>query len=143
MPDIVIDYECPLCGGTGLYRGCCEKDGAAVVCNSCNGTGKCTFRAKPFTGQKVARGVERVFDSSHGYGVTSKDVITADGVELPFSQWGCTYEEWLAGATPVPLKGLVCPFWQDQDNRTLLGDKCHGVAPGRSYLSCRHFKDCQ
>jgi hypothetical protein len=144
MSDIVIEYECSSCYGTGLYHGYFEKDGAAVVCHCCNGTGKCTFRAKPFTGQKVAKGVKRVFDSSHGYVISAKDITTKDGVELPFSQWGCTYGEWLAGATPVPMKGLACPY--QHDNRGMgnepLGDKCRDGNTCFSLISdCPHYSN--
>lgn len=140
--NIVIDYECSACGGTGLYRGCCERDGAAVVCRSCQGTGKCTFRAKTFIGRKVADGVSRVFDSSCGFVISAKDTVSKEGVRLPFSQWGCSYDDWLAGVTPVPLKGLVCPYIHD--NRGIgnepLGDKCRSGNPGFGSISnCRHY----
>ena len=141
---IDIEYECCSCHGTGLYRGACECDGAAVVCRSCGGTGKGVFRAEPFTGRKIADGVVRVFDSSHGYFVTSKDVITKDGVELPFSQWGCTYEDWLNGAIPLPMKGLVCPYNHYNQNieNEPLGDKCRKGIPGFGLIfQCIHYKD--
>ena len=35
--------ECPKCKGTGLYRGCCERGGAAVICHSCKGKGTTLF----------------------------------------------------------------------------------------------------
>lgn len=37
---IKIECECNACKGTGLYVGMAERDGAAVVCYTCKGTGK-------------------------------------------------------------------------------------------------------
>ena len=140
--NIVIEYECPSCKGRGLYQGSSERDGAAVICYKCNGTGKRTFKAKSFVGRKIADGVTRVFDSS-GYCVSAKDRVTEDGVKLTFSQWGCTYEEWLAGARPVPLKGLMCPYMHD--NRGIgnepLGGKCAegNLRPFGRISDCQHY----
>ena len=43
-----IVIECQACGGTGLYKGMAERDGAAVVCSCCNGTGKTEFTYNEF-----------------------------------------------------------------------------------------------
>lgn len=41
MPNrIEYDCKCKACKGTGLYTGMGERDGAAVVCYHCEGTGK-------------------------------------------------------------------------------------------------------
>jgi len=40
MEKIEMDIECPSCNGTGLYCGMGEKEGVAVVCCKCQGSGK-------------------------------------------------------------------------------------------------------
>ena len=37
---IEFDCECESCKGTGLYVGMAEREGSAVVCHTCKGTGK-------------------------------------------------------------------------------------------------------
>ena len=90
-----ITIECQACGGTGLYKGMCERDGAAVVCEQCHGTGKTELR---------------VFVGSFGYFHTDKDTSTEDGKTLHFSQYGCSYEDWKAGVKPTPMEELYCPY---------------------------------
>jgi hypothetical protein len=111
MPKIVI--QCPSCKGTGLYKGFAEKDGAAVVCHTCQGTGKTDFSYEEFTGRKEREGVNRVYDGTHGYGISDIDYTTAEGKVIRFSEGGCTYEEWKNGATPKPIKDLYCPYMHD------------------------------
>ena len=56
---------CKACGGTGLYKGFAEKEGCAVVCNQCNGSG---FVEKTASGERKLRNdVKRVFAYSIGY----------------------------------------------------------------------------
>ena len=38
MKKIEMDIECPTCEGPGVYVGVLEREGAAVICNKCNGT---------------------------------------------------------------------------------------------------------
>lgn len=111
MPKITI--ECSSCHGTGLYKGCAEKDGAAVICYKCDGTGKVEFSFEEFTGRKRKEGIRRVYDGSHGYVISDKDCITKSGDVIRFSEGGCTYEEWLSGKEPAPIKDLYCPYQHD------------------------------
>jgi DnaJ-class molecular chaperone len=48
-PGTYVDTECASCNGTGLYSGCAEPKGVAVVCYECNGTGKKRIHFTPFT----------------------------------------------------------------------------------------------
>lgn len=105
-----IEVECPSCHGTGLIVGCSERGGAAVVCSVCKGTGKVEYSYNDFTGKKVREGVNRVFESSFGYIHTDIDVITKEGKLIRFSEGGCTYQEWLNGEQPKPVKDLYCPY---------------------------------
>ena len=108
-----LKIECTSCGGTGVFQGAGERDGAYLVCKSCKGTGCITYYYKEFTGRKTANDCKRVYTGSMGYVISDKDVIT-DGKVLRFSTVGCTYAEWLNGETPKPIKFLGCPLLADQ-----------------------------
>lgn len=112
---IKVKCQCDGCGGTGLYQGMAERDGAAVVCYQCDGTGESEVSYVPFTGRKEKKGVVKVYAKSCGYVQGVKDVTTKDGKLIRFSQAGCTYEEWKEGKSPRPLKDLYCPYqWAEQ-----------------------------
>ena len=108
-----IKIECSRCNGTGLYIGMAEHNGAAVVCNSCKGLGETTFSYNEFTGRKKRENVKRVYKGAYGYGISAEDVTTNEGKFLPYSQYGCTYEEWLNGAEPKHIEFLYCPYMAD------------------------------
>lgn len=106
------EIDCESCKGTGVYVGFAEHDGAAVICHSCNGNGKQNFSQTftKFTGKKKKSGIKRVYDGSHGYVISAKDVINDEGL-FPFSQAGVDYNEWFEdGKEPLPLKFLMCPY---------------------------------
>lgn len=42
-----IKYVCDICKGTGIYKGCAEKEGLGVVCRICYGKGYHTLQLKP------------------------------------------------------------------------------------------------
>ena len=142
---IVIEYECDKCHGTGLYRGVCEKDGAAVVCHYCNGSGSVIKTVIPFEGKKRLEGVKRVYDSAYNRFISAVDLMGDDGRIIEFSKWGCTYEEWLAGVEPAPMKGLVCPYLQYNKGigHEPLGEKCiEGIGPISFPIDkCKHYAD--
>jgi hypothetical protein len=139
---IVVECECSRCDGTGLYQGMCEKDGAAVVCHYCAGSGKSSIQYTPFTGRKESKNINRVFGETAGYvhGVTD---IIIDGVKIAFSRGGCTYEEWKAGMQPKPIKELYCPYqWsaqslQHEDHKAykLYKEQCNKVLRVSSFIS--------
>ncbi len=101
-----LKIVCQSCSGTGLYIGMAERDGAAVICTKCDGTGcySYKFTYEDFVQRKARKGVSRVFKTSAGYVHSSKDV---NGVE--FSKSGVSYDEWLRGKEPGPIKELYCP----------------------------------
>ena len=105
-----IDFECKSCNGTGIYVGVCARDGAGGVCEFCHGTGCYTFIfcGKKFTGRKIRKDIKRVYSAAdvNTVVVCPHDVTTDKGVTLEFSKAGCTYEEWLSGMIPTPVKGL-------------------------------------
>jgi hypothetical protein len=88
----------------------CEREGAAVVCTTCGGKGYTTYSYNEFTGKKVKEGVKRVFGKTCGYVHGAEDYTTPEGRIIHFSQYGCTYEEWLNGKEPKPMEELYCPY---------------------------------
>lgn len=56
----ILEYECQDCNGTGLYSGMCEREGEAVICLGCNGTGKAIFEYRPFARRKGRRDIKTV-----------------------------------------------------------------------------------
>ncbi|HHX13228.1 MAG TPA: hypothetical protein GX731_10430 [Clostridiales bacterium] len=110
-----IEIECKSCSGTGLYKGSTERDGCATVCTTCEGTGKVDFTYKEFEDRKLRIDVKRVFGNTCGYIHSDQDVTTKEGKLIRFSNGGCTYEEWLSGANPKPVKELYCPYiWNNK-----------------------------
>jgi hypothetical protein len=65
--------------------------------------------------------VTRVYEST-GLCISSQDVTTKEGKFIPFSKWGCSYEDWLKGAKPYPMVDLECPM---QFTRQMIQDKNH------------------
>ena len=109
---------CKACGGTGLYSGMAEAKGCAVICNMCNGSG---FGINASGERKSVNGIRRIFAHSAGFGhaPTGKYKNEKTGKWFNFEDGGCTYQEWLHGAKPQPVKGLYCPYlWTRQDLQT-------------------------
>jgi hypothetical protein len=142
--------QCSSCGGTGLYKGMAEKDGSAVVCYTCKGTGceDINISYTPFSKKKTIRRVKRVFRDSCGYMHAPDDVTTKEGITIKFSEGGCTYKEWLNGESPKPVKDLYCPYlWtrqglQSKDVGGLYKDRCNKCGLLGSYISdCKFWGD--
>ena len=66
--EFTVEGECNRCKGTGLYVGMAERDGFAVQCHGCKGTGCTTFRFawNDFEKRKFLRGVSRVLRVNPG-----------------------------------------------------------------------------
>lgn len=140
---------CESCDGTGLYCGMAERDGAAVVCHTCKGTGmvKFTKTFTEFTERKKRKDVKRVFHSSCGYMMAADDVTTQEGVELHFSRYGAKYKDWLNGATPKPMEELYCPYLGTNQEMQSSSHKAHSmykdacnVLLGCRIDSCKNWK---
>ena len=82
--------ECSSCNGTGLYRGFAEREGVAVVCVVCNGTGCTKLRYKPFVKRHGRRDVKYVH--------RSKGMFIGTGVGP--SGGRVSYEEFEKGRMP-------------------------------------------
>jgi len=99
--------RCRACGGTGLYVGMAERDGAAVVCRDCRGTGCFLFAREfePYGGRQNRVGVVWVYEANPG--------ICLGGADLA-SFGGMSHEAWQAGATFSPgteNRAYTCPAW--------------------------------
>jgi DnaJ-class molecular chaperone len=64
---IEYDRQCKSCGGTGVYCGLAERDGAGVICYSCNGNGKqhIVDVYTVFEGKKKKTRIKRVYEISY------------------------------------------------------------------------------
>ncbi len=138
---IEIDEQCPDCGGTGLYIGMAERDGAAVVCYKCKGAGKFHFvhEYEEFTGRKTREGVKRVFAANPGIVIGERE-----GVCYLSGFGGMPYEDWIAGL-PFPrnseMRKYTCPSWfyQTADySKNPKWDECY-ESLGYTFSNCPHF----
>jgi len=122
---------CTSCEGTGLYKGMGEKDNCAVVCSRCDGEGFINYQYQNFTKLVKRENIDRVFKGC-GYCQSSKNTN-----DIKFSEGGCTYEEWLNGVQPKPIKDLYCPFyWTGQDrNTSIYKIMCVSSLPLCGYIS--------
>lgn len=128
-----VDIKCSACRGTGLYVGFCERDGSAVVCYKCNGSGKFHHKLayELFTERIRRDDVKRVFLQTCGYVHSAED---HEGIE--FSKGGTSYKDWLEGGDPKPIKSLYCPLlWTNQRWKT---DKCLW---GGRISQCKHWEN--
>lgn len=143
-----ISIECKHCGGTGLYIGFAERDGAAVICFHCDGTGKTQYTYKKFSGRKNRDDVDRVFKKSQGYMLKGSGEITYDnGLHVEFDKVGVSYEEWQDGKEPKLLRGLGCPCSSDQYAcHSIKGftDRCEELNGGyiSKFSECRLYNNC-
>jgi len=135
-----VDAQCGACDGTGLYVGMAERDGAAVVCHSCKGTGKVrrVFEWKDFTERKPRAGVLWVIERNPGISVGADK----DG-EFALSDFGgMSYSEWRGGhAFPAgsEMRKFVCPAWWYQSvdySKKPHWDECIGCG---SFSGCKQF----
>ena len=123
--------ECSKCGGNGLYVGMAERDGAAVVCRTCDGTGRVERRHEyyEFSGRREREDITQVYATSAG-------IVLAPNVVFG----GVSYSEWKERPESVYDRGVelrqhVCPKWWAQS----VGK------PGPAWKPCvqvNRFSDC-
>jgi len=135
--EISLEIECKSCNGTGLYVGTAEREGSAVICTTCEGTGcqDYNFGYTLFIERKIRNDVRRVFKRSCGY-VHSAD----DQKGIEFSKGGVLYADWIAGKVPKPIKSLYCPLqWTGQEWSSPLYCKVSGA--GMCISECPYRKE--
>lgn len=142
MKKIQIEYACQSCKATGLYVGMGERDGAAVVCHTCKGTGKAVhkFEYEDFTGRKRREGVKRVYEVNPGIcigtGKTGEYALPDFG--------GMPYGEWIEDK-PFKIgmenRKFTCPAWWYQTANYDLKpdwDECNSNLGG-TFSGCSEF----
>lgn len=100
--EMTNEKECSDCGGTGLYITPTCYNGTATICQRCEGSGCIENSYKPFTGRKRIDGITRVFLPKKYADFYPEDHTFENGKTVHYSQFGCTYEEWEKGETPLP-----------------------------------------
>jgi hypothetical protein len=137
MNVVRFDEKCKRCGGTGLYTGMAERDGAAVVCHNCKGTGchHMKFEYEDFEVRQKHETAKRVFQVNPG-------ICIGEGNGHKLEDFGgMPIEDWEAGKS---FKGTEdrkysCPAWWYQIadyNKKPKWDKCLGCG---AFSNCEHF----
>lgn len=132
---IEFDEKCPSCKGTGLYVGMGERDGYAVVCHTCNGTGKHHFvhEYDEFEGRVPRKGVHTVVEVNPGI------CLGGEKGELDFG--GMPFEDWDQGKPFPPgseMREYTCPVWWYQSADYSKKPKWDWCNFGR-FSACNHF----
>lgn len=121
MKTIEMKIECPACNGTGVYTGMAERDGAAVVCRQCKGTGayQYKFSYNEFTGLKRRDDVKRVYKDGYGYVIVTGQIKFGE-TTVDMDKEGVSYLEFLNGEMPGHITTIACPMQADQG-------ACHNI----------------
>jgi len=131
---VELDIECPDCKGTGLYVGFAERDGYAVVCHKCKGSGKFRYvmEYEPFSERKPREGIHTVVQVNPGYQLGGeKGKLDFGG--MPYSDWA-SGKDFPAGSE---MRRCVCPacWYQNADyDKMPKWEECFG---------CGRFSDCK
>ena len=141
MPKFEADIQCKSCGGTGLYVGLAERDGAAVVCHTCKGTGCCHygFEYEKFRGRLPApEPIIRVYEVNPG-------ICIGRGPEGEFKLadfGGMPLIDWQRGI-PFPPgsenRRFTCPGWWYQAADYELKPRWDDCRIGAAFSGCIHF----
>jgi hypothetical protein len=142
MSKIQLQVNCPDCKATGLYVGMAERDGAAIVCGKCKGTGcyQFAYEYEEFAGRKDRPGVRRVYEANPGIGIGE---VAERGIGLD-DFGGIAVEDWLRGEPFPPgseMREFSCPAWwyQTTDYARKPEWKTCGEGLGGPFYSCPHF----
>lgn len=131
-----IEIECKACYGYGIYTGMAERDGSAVVCTTCKGTGKQILEYTPFSERKISYSVTRVVESNPGIVIGESDSTKLEDFG------GMSYEDWVQGY-PFPPKSenrvYTCPAWWYQGVNYKLKPNWDDCLIVGSFSSCKHF----
>jgi len=138
MKKIEFDEKCPSCSGTGLYIGMGERDGAAVVCYTCDGTGKYHFihEYDEFENRINNPKAKRVYETNPG-------ICVGEGNNCKLEDFGgMPYSDWIKNKkfpNKSEMRKYTCPAWWYQSaNYKLKPDWKECLACG-SFSSCKHF----
>lgn len=147
MEKIILNIRCKSCSGTGVYVGLAERDGAAVVCHICKGTGKqkYVFSYEPFTARMERDDVKRVYKDSYGYCIAPRKIDFDKIGEVDLSKEGVSYEEFFnENKMPKHIRKIGCPMVCDQgtchDLKTFTKE-CNkiGLGYGSTLKECKNY----
>jgi len=108
---IEFDEKCKSCRGTGLYIGMAERDGSAVVCHTCKGTGchHFVYEYEEFKNRIEDQRVKRVYQVNPGI------IIGKDKGRYKLSDFGgISYNNWISGkpfGKGTENRLFTCPAW--------------------------------
>ena len=129
--DVVLLAECRNCRGSGLHQGYAERNGVAVVCRDCGGSGARAQSYTPFAERRDREGVLSVM--SHNPGVSLGD--TTMGV--PYSEWR---DDPMAVARPgSENRAETCPAWWYQGSRAGVKPDWAECNSAYRFPTCRFF----
>lgn len=127
--------ECKSCQGTGLFVGYAEKNGAAVICNKCKGTGCEHFKKEfySFVGKKQKSNVTHVYATNPGFRINPKTI-----------EGGVTLEEWENDTSIVfqpgnEIRTRTCPAWWYQSVNYKLKPNWKECNSVNKFTDCRKF----
>lgn len=146
MSHHVIEYdcECPSCKGTGVFIGMAERDGAAVVCHTCKGTGckHVKIEYDDFTKKHIRPNVERVFQTNPGIMIGKGEY---EGKQLTLDMFGgIPYEQWIMDGKfdfGTEMRSFTCPAWWYQSADYELKPNWDWCSAFGSFSNCKHFPD--
>lgn len=125
-----VAIECKQCDGTGLYVGMAERDGAAVVCYRCKGTGKDHIEFVPFVSRLEPKKPVKRVHVSRGY-VLSPNHADCDG--------GVPYDQWKPGKVIPADERLYCPMLYTHQEYCAFRDEHGSARPGIG----QRISDCE
>ena len=137
---IEFDEKCKPCGGTGIYVGMGERDGAGIICHTCGGTGchHVKIEYEDFEGRIKRKNIERVFQTNPG-------IVIGKGKQLRLEDFGgISYEAWLPGHRFLPgteMRKFTCPAWWYQSadyNKKPDWKECSIMG---IFSKCNYFKE--
>lgn len=137
VKEITIDEECQHCGGTGVYVGMGERNGAGVVCHYCKGTGCYHFEHEytEFTKRHKRDDIKRVYQTNPG-------ILIGEGNGFTLEMFGgMPYSYWLNGKKFEPgmeNRNYTCPAWWYQSadySKKPKWDKCNTLR----FSQCKYF----
>ena len=139
---IEFDEMCKSCSGTGLYIGIAERDGAAVVCRKCKGTGCFHFKHEyePFTERRESEStIRQVYETNPGICIG-----TGENGEYRLGDFGgMPYQDWLDGkgfAIGMENRRSTCPAWWYQSANYNLKPSWEECNFGM-FSGCKHFSN--
>ena len=119
MATTTVNVFCSVCGGYGVIINNFTKDGSALHCENCDGTGSVERVIETFTERKNYDQIHRVF-------LTNLGITIQDYPDLPVEdQGGVSYEQWQSIGKDCFGKGTelekrTCPkMWYSQINSTI------------------------